>query len=92
MALFLKEYPQYNLKTLHEELNDFQMGILLKSAMDIKSDRMTFEAKIRGYELQKPIDITPMSDGDWKVVLKEIKKKQLEFNRDKKAIKLNRKR
>ena len=66
------------------------MGILLKNAIESENEEKIFEAKIRGYELEKPVEVSPMKQEDWGIVLKQIKKNQLDYERNKKIININR--
>lgn len=65
---------------------------MVKTACHIDYENKVFDAKIRGYEIKETPEVTPMKKDDWQAVFKEIKKKKLAFDRDRKAIELKRKR
>ena len=65
---------------------------MVKSAMKLDYEDRIFQAKIRGYEIQEDPEVKPMKEEEWDLVLKEIKKKQLDFERNKDIIKLRQQR
>lgn len=65
---------------------------MVRNAMKIDYDDRIFHAKIRGYEVKEEKEVTPMTKGDWRLAMKEIKKKQLDFERNKSIIEIRRKR
>ena len=65
---------------------------MVKSAMRLDYEDRVFQAKIRGCEVKEEPEVTPMKPQDWDLALKEMKKKQLDFERDKEIIKLRQQR
>lgn len=63
---------------------------MVKSAMKLDYEDKLFQAKIRGYEIPEEKETTPMKTEDWELVFKTIKKRQLEFERNKSIIELQR--
>ena len=68
------------------------MTLMVKNHLKLDYEDKIFQAKIRGCEMKEEIKVTPMKKEDWTLVFKEIKKKQLAFERNKKAVELNRRR
>ena len=60
--------------------------------MSLEYQDKVFHAKIRGYEMKEEKESKPLKQEDWSAVFKEIKKKQLDFQRNKRIIELERKR
>ena len=65
---------------------------MVKKHLKLDYEEKIFEAKIRGYEMKEEPKVSPMTKSDWSIFYKEIQKKQLEFQRNKRIIELKRRR